>query len=172
MWPALSLQKDFGFVHYESQKKLPPGFRSQRGFGLRLNSVLDGLNVPERGRPQYLAGEIRKHAGIHVTVETTRFWIRGLGFPRKPMLIKLAEILNVRVEWLLSGNEPMRHETSTNEDRGIYSLPITDQEKIMIDLFRKLPPNAKTDVLKYASDQYDLSRFREIYEKLDMKFRS
>lgn len=78
--------------------------KSSEGFSDRLNIACDAALIPpkNRGRQMRLA-EIG-----NVTQGASRKWLEEDSIPRTPVLRRLCDALNVREEWLVSGQGEMR----------------------------------------------------------------
>ena len=68
-------------------------------FSERLNSVLDDIGFPRlgHGRQSALADL------LEVTPDQVSSWLKGEGYPKTSKLVKIAQHVGVRSNWLLSG---------------------------------------------------------------------
>lgn len=67
------------------------------GFAQRMNELCDDWKLPEHGRQTHLG------AKFHVTPNTARKWLLGLGFPEMELCIQIANEAGVNIRWLLQG---------------------------------------------------------------------
>lgn len=85
--------------------------RIRREFAERLNLALDELNFPAKGtgRQTLLARKLgRSQKGV-------RRWLEGEGLPRPKDIERLAQLCNIRKEWLLFGLGPMQISPDNDE---------------------------------------------------------
>ena len=92
-------------------------------FSRRLNKALDQdlERWPRYGRRAALAREFK------CSGEAARKWLAGEAIPRLSKAIKLANLLNVSVEWLLSGVGEMTHPDHVNVEPApdpVHTYPI------------------------------------------------
>lgn len=109
---------------------------TKKAFAERLNQLLDSKGIPEKykGREKALA-EL-----FNVSPKTASNWLNGLKLPQYWRQIKMAEIYNVRTDWLISGNGLMHLEHDSEialdaEEKQIImtmrSLSELDRQKIV-----------------------------------------
>ena len=68
-------------------------------FSSRLNEVLDEVGFPEFGQGRQTAiADL-----LDVKPELVGEWLKGESYPKTSKLVKLAQLINVRSNWLLSG---------------------------------------------------------------------
>lgn len=70
-------------------------------FAKRLNSALDALGMPVRGRPSKLKSMLRDAPSI----VAIRKWLSGDGLPEVKRLGELSQIIGKSVQWLLTGED-------------------------------------------------------------------
>lgn len=96
-------------------------------FSLRLNQMLDDLDIPKRGRLVLLA----KRYGI--THPSTRKWLVGEGYRDIDKLIDLAKWGKTTVDWLLTGRG-FRHsefaESSKTVNKTVQLLKKADPQQL------------------------------------------
>ncbi len=86
-------------------------------FAERLNSVLDDIGFPRLGHGRQSA--LAKL--LDVTPDQVSVWLKGEGYPKTSKLVKIAQHVGVRSNWLLSGagekypSESDRQETGTGK---------------------------------------------------------
>jgi transcriptional regulator with XRE-family HTH domain len=68
-------------------------------FAARLNSLLDAMNVPPKGKARQTA--VAKN--FDVSQNGARKWLEAEGYPTLAMCKRIAAWANVQVEWLLTG---------------------------------------------------------------------
>ena len=73
-------------------------------FSRRLNKALDLAGIPPKGRGRQVA--VAKMFGV--SQKGARKWLEGESIPDTKRLPEIARRLNVRGEWLLTGQGPMR----------------------------------------------------------------
>lgn len=95
-------------------------------FAARVNEVCDDLRLPTHGRQTALAQR------MGLTPNAARKWLRGEGMPEMATAVKLAQLANVSVLWLLQGVLPKR--PGHVEIRGL----------VIIEALNDLPPDART----------------------------
>lgn len=71
----------------------------------------------------------------HIPKSSLSLYLRGAYEPKKDRLYEMAVVLNVSENWLMGYDVPMEREEINLSD----SIKLTDSEKIMLDLFRKIP---------------------------------
>jgi transcriptional regulator with XRE-family HTH domain len=77
--------------------KQPPKSDVLSAFADRLNELCDDWGLPTHGRQTHLG------AKYHVTPNTARKWLLGLGFPEMELCIQIANDAGVNIRWLLQG---------------------------------------------------------------------
>lgn len=96
-------------------------------FSLRLNQMLDDLDIPKRGRLVLLA----KRYGV--THPSARKWLVGEGYPDIVKLIDLAKWGKTTVDWLLTGRG-LRHlefaESSETVNKTLQLLKKADPQQL------------------------------------------
>ncbi len=60
------------------------------------------------GRNSEFARRLKRRIGDPITADTARRWFEGISRPRYSRVPAIADLLNVRLEWLESGEGPMR----------------------------------------------------------------
>lgn len=102
--------------------------RERQAFAKRLNSSLDALDVPIRGRTSWLQHQWLIHTGEKLSVPTFRKWLEAQAMPKSTRMNSLAEILDVDFEYLITGKSRGENTTpdhTIKEDSAMY-----DQGKI------------------------------------------
>jgi len=79
-------------------------------FSERLNVALDDAGVPQKGMGRQ--STLVRMLGISHRV--AKKWLDGSEFPPTSKMVKLSTLLDVRSNWLFSGQGEMRDETRTN----------------------------------------------------------
>lgn len=95
---------------------------------------MDEMELPKRGRPAWLAKELK------ISVTAAQRYFGGETLPRSTRWSELATIVHVNVQWLRD-NVGARHGTTTHDD----------QFGQLEGIWRKLRPEGRADVLWYAS---------------------
>ncbi len=68
-------------------------------FSARLNKILDEAGYPQSGNGRHSA--IAK--ALDVSVSAVGLWLDGVEYPKTSELVKMAQLLKVQSNWLLSG---------------------------------------------------------------------
>lgn len=71
----------------------------KRKFAARLNEALDGCGIPQKGMGRQSA--LVRMLGVSHRV--AKKWLDGEEFPPTSKMVKMASMLNVRSNWLFSG---------------------------------------------------------------------
>ena len=79
-------------------------------FSERLNAALDDAGVPKKGMGRQ--SSLVRMLGISHRV--AKKWLDGSEFPPTSKMVKLSTLLDVRSNWLFSGQGEMRSETRNN----------------------------------------------------------
>jgi phage repressor protein C with HTH and peptisase S24 domain len=128
-------------------------------FSSRFNDVLDQLNVPQLGDGrQRVVGEMFK-----VSQVTARNWLDAQSYPGLEQIDNIARRLNVRADWLISGegpiergNEGKKSSLSPSVTLSTAELPgaiATAQVKFRNHQFLALDIDALGDEMKDASHE-------------------
>ena len=75
-------------------------------------------------------------------------YLKGAYEPKQDKLYKMAEVLNVSELWLMGYDVPMERDNSPS----LSSMELTDSEKIMLDLFRKIPDSQQKILIQMIQD--------------------
>lgn len=78
-------------------------------FARRIDQACDAMQVipPKHfGRLAWIAERISNVHGEKISSQTVSKWFKGESLPRRKMMIQLAKLLQVDVEWLTNGTEP------------------------------------------------------------------
>ena len=100
-------------------------------FAARINEVCDDLKLPAHGRQTALAKR------MDLTPNAARKWLLGQGMPEMSTAVKLAQMANVSVLWLLQGVLPKR--PGHVEIRGL----------VLMEALQDLPAEGRAEVLRY-----------------------
>ncbi|VAW74332.1 hypothetical protein MNBD_GAMMA12-123 [hydrothermal vent metagenome] len=68
-------------------------------FSARLNEIMDDAGYPESGNGRHSAIA----QALDVSVSSVGLWLDGLEYPKTSELVKMAQLLKVQSNWLLSG---------------------------------------------------------------------
>jgi len=79
-------------------------------FSERLNAALDDAGVPQKGMGRQ--SSLVRMLGISHRV--AKKWLDGSEFPPTSKMVKLSTLLDVRSNWLFSGQGEMRSDTRNN----------------------------------------------------------
>lgn len=100
-------------------------------FAARINEVCDDLKLPIHGRQTALAKR------MDLTPNAVRKWLLGEGMPEMATAVRLAQMANVSVLWLLQGVLPKR--PGHVEIRGL----------VLMEALQDLPAEGRAEVLRY-----------------------
>lgn len=73
-----------------------------RKFVVRLNKAMDAYGLPERGRPAWLAKQLK------ISVTAAQKYLNGSAMPKGSRYAELAACLRVNVGWLRDEHGPMK----------------------------------------------------------------
>lgn len=103
-------------------------------FAVRLEEVCDDLGIA-RGHGRQ--AELGRRLGV--TPKGARKWLTGQGFPELDKALKICELANVNINWLLQGVGPKRNDDEASVGlvltEGITSLEESDKAAV-IDYMR------------------------------------
>lgn len=85
-------------------------------FAARLNEVCDDLDIPKEHGRQSALGRL-----MGVSPKAARKWLTGQGFPEMETAIRIAQLANINVNWLLQGVGPKK-----NDDSASVGLVLTE----------------------------------------------
>jgi len=93
--------------------------REAEKFAERLNAALDDADVPKKGMGRQ-SSLVRM---LGVSHRVAKKWLDGSEFPPTSKMVKLSSLLNVRSNWLFSGQGLMRsngEQTHTESEQEVY----------------------------------------------------
>ncbi len=93
--------------------------REAQKFSERLNTALDDAGVPQKGMGRQ-SSLVRM---LGVSHRVAKKWLEGSEFPPTSKMVKLSTLLNVRSNWLFSGQGLMRsngEEVHTETEQEVY----------------------------------------------------
>jgi len=93
--------------------------REAQKFSERLNAALDDAGVPQKGMGRQ-SSLVRM---LGVSHRVAKKWLEGAEFPPTSKMVKLSTLLNVRSNWLFSGQGVMRasdEDTHTETEQEVY----------------------------------------------------
>ncbi|MGL9721649.1 helix-turn-helix domain-containing protein [Symbiopectobacterium sp.] len=94
---------------------------------------------------------------LGVSPQAVQQWVKGVSSPRGRSLKKLSEITGLPNHWFFMSEE----EVFPLENKSIdYPLDLTEQHKILIDLFEKLPESDKKQLIQSLQEK------QQHYDKL------
>ena len=93
-------------------------------FSERLNQALDDVGFPKKGDGRQV--KLAKLFGLNQ--KGVRKWLEGEGTPTFERTKKLAESLNVTVEWLMTGHGPKRLKDVAVRRERVVSLEFGESE--------------------------------------------
>jgi len=124
-------------------------------FALRLNEALDEADFPPMGEGR----QARLAKAVDATPRNVGKWLRGEAFPPTSRLVKIANMLNVRSNWLLSGTGEKYQASETRvpaEQIGADPTPtpsgLSKEAFEMALLWMKLPPAQRLALKKVVEE--------------------
>jgi len=93
--------------------------RESQKFAERLNQALDDAGVPQKGMGRQ-SSLVRM---LGVSHRVAKKWLEGSEFPPTSKMVKLSTLLNVRSNWLFSGQGTMRADAPgayTESEQEVY----------------------------------------------------
>lgn len=105
-------------------------------FSDRLIEACDSAGVPTWGRQRYLAKK------LNLAQPSVSKWFLNKSLPTIDNIAELAELLNVRIEWLITGNGPKLKNFNTTKEFSeavelLEALP-PDQQKLVLDFIKMI----------------------------------
>jgi hypothetical protein len=136
-------------------KLQPMVANSKTDFSERLNKACDEADPPivtGRGRREELRRRLEHQQGLKLSGESVRKWLSAESVPSMDNARRLAALLKINVDWLLTGRLPMRPEQkqpdhSANEPDPDYSNPVTRQ---VIEIMKLLDDGERYQILGLA----------------------
>jgi transcriptional regulator with XRE-family HTH domain len=102
---------------------------ARRAFAARLHEVCDLLDIPEgHGRQAQLGRR------LGVSPKAARKWLTGAGWPEMDTAVRIAEMAEVELAWLLQGHGPMRGSIDTETltvAEAMKSLPTEERRRVL-----------------------------------------
>ena len=80
----------------------------------------------------------------HIPKSSLSLYLRGAYEPKQDRILMIAIILNVSEKWLMGYDVPMERTDSPSPAQ----LELTDNEKIMLDLFRNIPESQQSVLIQ------------------------
>ena len=74
----------------------------------------------------------------HVPKSSLSLYLRGAYEPKQDKIYKMANVLNVSENWLMGYDVPMEREMISSDP-----FDLTENERVMLDLFRQVPESQK-----------------------------
>ena len=71
-------------------------------------------------------------------------YLSGAYEPKQNRIYDMARVLNVNEAWLMGYDVPMERQENASPDE----LPLTEGEKMMLELFRKIPEDRQAEALE------------------------
>ena len=71
-------------------------------------------------------------------------YLSGAYEPKQNRIYDMARVLNVNEAWLMGYDVPMERQENASPDE----LPLTEGEKMMLELFRKIPEERQAEALE------------------------
>lgn len=96
-------------------------------FSERLNSALDQIGVPPKGRGRQ--GRVAKM--FDVSQKGARKWLEGEAIPKTSRLREMAEKLGVSTEWLLTGDGPKRYPDAGAVESNKMDPAVADHHEVL-----------------------------------------
>ena len=102
--------------------------------GKRIEKALSIRNMKQ--------SELCKRA--NVPKSSLCLYLKGAYEPKQDRIIKMANVLNVSETWLMGYDVPMERE----EIPATMSLELTNSEKVMLELFRRIPDSQQEVLIR------------------------
>jgi transcriptional regulator with XRE-family HTH domain len=124
-------------------------------FSARLNEALDLAGAPPKhhGRQRYVAKLFK------VSQKGARKWLEGEAFPALWRIKEIAQELNVRAEWLLTGQGPKEDDRRKPE--------LTPKQAILLNHFEALTEGQQGELLRELEETKQ--RNEALFEELSRK---
>lgn len=105
-------------------------------FSDRLNEACDSAAIPKWGRQRLLAKK------LNLAQPSVSKWFLNKSLPTIDNIAELAQFLNVRIEWLVTGEGQMKRNFDTTKEYSeavdlLATLPV-DQQKLVLDFIKML----------------------------------
>lgn len=105
-------------------------------FSDRLNEACDSAGIPVWGRQRYLAKK------LNLAQPSVSKWFLNKSLPTIDNIAELADLLNVRIEWLITGNGlKLKNFETTKEFEEAVSLLETlkpEQQQLVLDFVKMI----------------------------------
>ena len=83
----------------------------------------------------------------HIPKSSLSLYLRGAYEPKQDKIYKMAIVLNVSETWLMGYDVPMERDSVIDD-----SMRLTDVEKTMLELFRKIPERQQEILIQMLRD--------------------
>ncbi len=90
----------------------------------------------------------------HIPKSSLSLYLRGAYEPKKDRIYLMAQALNVSEAWLMGYDVPMERDEMALPD----SINLTDNEKTMLDLFRRIPESQQKVLIQIIRGGLDNSK--------------
>lgn len=90
----------------------------------------------------------------HVPKSSLSLYLKGAYEPKQDKVYKMAIVLNVSETWLMGYDVPMERDELPSHD----PMELTDSEKIMLELFRKIPESQQRVLIQMIRGGLDTER--------------
>jgi len=117
--------------------------RSLEGFGDRLKTA-----IQKKGYTQKELSEI-----LRVNQDTITNYVKEKSFPKADILLNLCDLLDISIDWLMTGKEPTCSGSIYPEEiillrQDLEMLPLSHLERLFLKKFRKLTEKEQTELKK------------------------
>ena len=115
--------------------------RSLEGFGDRLKTA-----IQKKGYTQKELSEI-----LRVNQDTITNYVKEKSFPKADILLNLCDLLDISIDWLMTGKEPTCSDNVFPEEiilsrRDLEMLPLSHLERFFLKRFRKLTEKEQSEL--------------------------
>ncbi|MCM2317966.1 MAG: helix-turn-helix domain-containing protein [Pseudomonas sp.] len=132
---------------------------SQMGIGKRIRMAIDALGLTIRQASE-LTG---------ISYSSLQNWIGEHREPRPDALITIGSRLGISIDWLLTGEGPMRREEATPAVAAEEPAApgISPREAAMLELFRSLDEDGQREIQGAAAEKKRLSDLEQRIKELE-----
>jgi len=122
-------------------------------FANRLNAALDDAGVPQKG----MGRQSTLVRMLGVSHRVAKKWLEGSEFPPTSKMVKLATLMNVRSNWLFSGQGDMRSEGDypdgeTAEEVHKHAGELSQEAFEIASDWMRLPPQQRQALRKVIKE--------------------
>ena len=122
--------------------------RSLEGFGERLKTA-----IQKKGYTQKELSEI-----FQINQDTITNYVKEKSFPKADMLLNICNLLDISIDWLMTGKEPTCSDNVFPEEiilsrQDIEMLPLSHTERFFLKKLRKLTEKERSELKKIIENK-------------------